>query len=252
MMNSSNSGARRSRENEIEATSENFLTALMRTNNDVEQSNDNRFRSLDPPIVTDYGLLIIDWLKCKVTAINEYIYRLSSLVLLRSDDGNSSNNNGANRHGQAKNLPRIIIFDGLNSFDVITFKSILSDSTCDRMYLTREPNPLKLLGSISKYLTEQAALNKFLKLVVIYCDDMYIQDLMNFLVSHMENFKFHLVLISYLIPSRYRRCCSQGKIPNLAFLQPDFIGDHLSVEKIINKNKRIQATFSLSRTNESR
>lgn len=124
----------------------NFLLRATATQN-IENTCGNR-RNLDPPLITDYGLIVIDWSKNDIISINRYIYRLCSLVWSQFD-GSKELHNSISQQNLVKNRPNIILFDGLNAIDVTQFNSYLPHSNiAKKIFICKEPNQLKLLGTI--------------------------------------------------------------------------------------------------------
>lgn len=109
-------------------------------------------RSLDPPLITDYGLTVIDWTKNGIIGINKYVYRLCSLVWSSFSDAKECAN-AKSGSSLIRNHHNIIVFDGLNALDVSQFNTYVPDVTIlKKIFICKESNQLKLLGEVAPIL----------------------------------------------------------------------------------------------------
>lgn len=88
---------------------------------------------------------------------------------------------------------------------------------------------------------EQAALNIDLKLVIIYCDDSFISDLMEFLIQ--RKLSLYVVLISYSVSTAYSRGLYNGEVQGIEFLTIDASSESISVKKTSKGKTKCIASF---------
>uniref|UniRef100_T1KIF9 Uncharacterized protein n=1 Tax=Tetranychus urticae TaxID=32264 RepID=T1KIF9_TETUR len=219
--------------------SESFLDVLLRVNATQKSlavcHTDNRIDK----ILDKFGLYCIDFSVNNAPAINRYIYKL----IIEATKESKENNKQLQALTQCKSKHKIIIFDGLNCFNIAKFKSFLSeDTTLESIAMVHEPDPFSLLISIYRYFMEQAALNINLKLVIIYCDDSFISDLMEFLIQ--RKLSLYVVLISYSVSTVYSRGLYNGEVQGIEFLTIDSTSESINVKKTFKGKVKCIASFN--------
>lgn len=85
-------------------------------------------------------------------------------------------------------------------------------------------------------MSEQVVFNGELKLLIIYCDDTYLQDLLDYLSRN--KLSFHVVLVSFKIPPMYLKGYYKGDIQSIHFLRVDCVKDTMMITKFVSKGKK--------------
>lgn len=127
------------------AASESLLDVLIRVNANqrINHGTDNGINLQLDQIVDKFGLYLIDFSTNKSCDINSYIYRLCVEACKVSQE----NPRQIQALTQSKSKHSLIIFDGLNCFNYIQFKTLLpDDSIMDNISIVHEADPFNLLG----------------------------------------------------------------------------------------------------------
>lgn len=101
-----------------------------------------------------------------------------------------------------------------------------------------------LTVSFFKYFPQQAALNINLKLVIVYCDDTFIKDLIVFLIK--RKLSLHVILITYNYSTIYKKGYYNGDIQSINFFKLIKNEDIITVQRLeTNKCDAFEASFNI-------